>query len=308
MMFHIFMFLWVLNFITYHSYMVICGIFAEWYFADWADADENLKKRGDGEGEMSLDPLRSSAMRTNKFHLGTVSYAALLVAIVQWCDLMLTYFEKKLVGEDPTLAQKVILAVIHCLLKCLACLIDRINEHGIIITAIYGWPLCAASTKGLALVFQNVVRAAALDMVSGYLTKIGQFTIIAFNCGITVMVCHLIYGNRVSSLLVILLVVALMTWAISWQFLLIFDTGINTMFICFLIDEENNKGGHMRASHRLQEIIGETKVKKRDLEDKAKGHRGNLVNEEQRSFWGKSDEVDQNTAEKASEEQKTAES
>jgi len=145
-------------------------------------------------------------------------------------------------------------------------------------------------------------------MVSGYLTKIGQFTIIAFNCGITVMVCHLIYGNRVSSLLVILLVVALMTWAISWQFLLIFDTGINTMFICFLIDEENNKGGHMRASHRLQEIIGETKVKKRDLEDKAKGHRGNLVNEEQRSFWGKSDEVDQNTAEKASEEQKTAES
>jgi len=43
------MLLWMKTFFEYHTYMVIAGVYAEWYFADWKDKNETHKWRGKDE-------------------------------------------------------------------------------------------------------------------------------------------------------------------------------------------------------------------------------------------------------------------
>ena len=40
----IFVFVWVLYFIGYHTYMVISGVYADWYFSDWAEPKKKSKE------------------------------------------------------------------------------------------------------------------------------------------------------------------------------------------------------------------------------------------------------------------------
>jgi len=204
---------------------------------------------------------------------------------VEYTELMLNYFEKHLLSKEPSMIQKCLLAVLHCILRCLKCIIDRINKNGLVITSIYGWPLCASSWHGITLMFRNVVRAAALDMVSGYLERIGLYTVISCSCGITCTVVYYVYSHKISSLLIYIVGSALISWSISSQYMHLFETGLRTMFLCFLIDEEKNKGGHMKASRRLAKIIGETKVTRQEIVDRSRGHRGEFVDAKQKSVW-----------------------
>ncbi|ETO23839.1 hypothetical protein RFI_13333 [Reticulomyxa filosa] len=71
----------------------------------------------------------------------------------------------------------------------------------------------------------------------------------------------------------------------------LFETGLRTMFLCFLIDEEKNKGGHMKASRRLAKIIGETKVSRQEIVDRSRGHRGDFVDARQRKVWAQEEAI-----------------
>merc|ERR1712014_496236 len=44
------------------------------------------------------------------------------------------------------------------------------------------------------------------------------------------------------------------------------QVGIDTMFLCFLVDEKNNKGGHMFASQALKNMVGEVEKDGSSLE------------------------------------------
>ena len=203
---HFFMLLWMTNFISYHTYMVVAGVYAEWYFADWIDEKETRKWRGSDEDvlvigdeiireEKDLDtikerrsqlhkagmdqnapehqvkeemkhisklsrfPVCASFKRVTWYHLGTIAFGSLLIAIIEFIEHTLTYFEKKFINSEPSPIQKLILGIIKCLLKCIKCILNRINRNGLIITSIYGWPFCAASMKGIVIILKNVVRA-----------------------------------------------------------------------------------------------------------------------------------------------------
>ncbi len=203
---HIFVLLWVQCFISYHTYMVIAGVYAEWYFADWKDEAETKKWRGSDEELLVIDnkyairdeddldkikqkqkqladagvemeeqkeemktiaklshtPVFASFKRVTWYHLGTIAFGSLLIAIIEFIEHTLTYFEKKFVKSEPSPIQKLILTLIKCALRCIKCILNRINRNGLIITSIYGWPFCAASMKGIVIVLKNVVRASAL--------------------------------------------------------------------------------------------------------------------------------------------------
>eukprot|EP01083_Nonionella_stella_P100290 282653_1 len=319
-LFHFFVLLWVTHFISYHTFMVIAGVYAEWYFADWKDESETQKWRGSDEellvidgaavrndddlekskakvkenkdaamkenkdaaldaagqvesveeiqyiAKLSRTPVCGSFGRVTKYHLGTIAFASLLIAIIEFIEYTLTYFEKKFVGAEPSPMKKIIIAIIHCALKVMKCILDRINRNGLIVTSIYGWPFCAASMKGIALVFKNVVRSSALAMVSGYLEKLGKICIIAGNLGLCMMFANYYYGNTLSSLVLPMIICFGITFVVTWQYMHLYEVGISTIFICFLVDEERNKSFEsMKASKRLRKIIGAHKPPKEYL-------------------------------------------
>ena len=186
--------------INYHSFFVISGVYCEWYFSDWKDKEETHKLRGSGKNKLSNWPILNS-MQRSLYHIGSIAFAALLIATIEFIELCLNYFEKKFIGDEPSPVQKAILNCIKCCLRCLRCILDRINRNGLIIMSVYGWPFCASSMKGIQLIFSNIIRSATLDMVSGYLELLGKLTIISFNVGLIVLLANYLYGEEISSLL-----------------------------------------------------------------------------------------------------------
>jgi choline transporter-like protein 2/4/5 len=69
------------------------------------------------------------------------------------------------------------------------------------------------------------------------------------------------YSTQVSSIVLPVLLVMILAYYAASIFLSIFDAAVDTIFICFLLDEEKNgNSGRMLASRNLQDIIGAVSV------------------------------------------------
>eukprot|EP00483_Globobulimina_turgida_P000067 UN00067 len=190
--------------------------------------------------------------------------------------------------------QKLILSLIKCLLRCIECILNRINRNGLIITSIYGWPFCAASMKGITIILKNIVRASALSMVSGYLETLGKICILSFNTGLAIAFATYYYGDELSSVMLPAVICFFITYVVCWQYMHLYEVGISAIFICFLIDEERNKSlPEMKASKRLRKIIGAYKPPKTYLIAAAKSTRNDgLMDAQQMKHFGKEDDLD----------------
>ncbi len=59
----------------------------------------------------------------------------------------------------------------------------------------------------------------------------------------------------------------LLSYMVAHMFSQIFQVGIDTMLMCFLIDKKMNGDGNMRAALSLQAVIGRTRTKKKAGEE-----------------------------------------
>lgn len=89
--------LWNVQFLVYFGYFIIAGAVCGWYFS-LSDASGN-KMMGAKHGG-SRFPILASLWRTVRFHLGTIAFASLIIAIVQFIRLTVKYIERK-TRSDP---------------------------------------------------------------------------------------------------------------------------------------------------------------------------------------------------------------
>jgi len=257
---HLFILLWAIQFIIYMGYTIVCGAFAEWYFADWKPNDKNRKDRGPGATQLSKWPIMGSTWRTVRYHMGTCAFGAFIIAIINTIRAILTYIEIQCDTKEQSTLQKILLRCVHCLLNCLQCIFDRVNKNGFIICAVSGLPFCSASFKGLRLIFKNILRVAALTMVSEFLQTIGVVCI----TGLATCSCilYLMYGmeGEVVSVTFPALTVAILAYIIASLYMLVFQVGIDTTFICFLIDETVNGSKGLRAHAEVRRLFASAQL------------------------------------------------
>ena len=85
MFFHL---LWQTQFTIYFTFFVIAGAAANWYFAAWKDAGQTEKVRGTPTAEnpavLPDSPILASVKRTFLYHMGTLAFASLIIAIIDF--------------------------------------------------------------------------------------------------------------------------------------------------------------------------------------------------------------------------------
>jgi len=201
--------------------------------------------------------------------MGSLATGAALIAFIQMLRLGMIYVEKQVMSQNPNPFQKVMIRCIHCLLWCLQCIFDRLNKNGFVITSIYGTPFCASSLQALVLIVGNLVRVAALHVVSGLLSWMGTFFIVGGTCAACAFyVRYTELEGQLSSIVYPMIVIGLLSYLLCAIYMMVYQVGIDTIFMCFLIDEKVNKGKHMFASANLLKIINETAAD--SLEDAVK--------------------------------------
>jgi hypothetical protein len=256
---HFFHLLWTVQFAVFFCFLTIAGAVANWYFTPW-NADQTEKPRGDDEGQLPDSPIYRSCCRAIRYNLGTVSFAAFIIAVIQFIQACILYAEQKAKesGMNETL-RKIVFCLLMCFMKCVECCMKQVNRNALVFVAVYGTPFCPAACGAFVLAFANLGRVAWITMVGDFLMGIGKVLIALLSTGIFGLILFAApYNTTVSTPAFVLVIIFILSWGVASVFMTVYECSIDTVFMCFLIDEDNNKGGKMLGHKDLLTLIDET--------------------------------------------------
>lgn len=245
--------LWQIQFFYYFGYLTFAGATADWYFTE---RDSRGYKLISGEKGLGHCPVCRSCCRTLRYHLGTVAVASLIIAIIQFIRAVLLYIEKKTTGRPPNKLQQMVFCLIQCCLKCLQCCMDKINKNALIWVAITGDSFGTAACSSFMLLWSNIGRTLAIMGVSSVLVFITKVAVAAITTGVALAIFPRYYTSITSPLMPCILIFIL-SFIVCSVFMVVFNSIIDTIFLCFLIDEDvNAKAGQpMMASASLADLV-----------------------------------------------------
>jgi hypothetical protein len=132
LIYHVFGFLWTVQFIIYASYMVMAGAVATWYWT----MDKRVPPPPPSPSltlqNLPRFPVLGSLRRVLRYHLGSVAFGSLIIAIVQMIRIAFNYIMMKLKKADDHPAVKIMICVINCCLACLERFLNFLNKNAFI--------------------------------------------------------------------------------------------------------------------------------------------------------------------------------
>lgn len=242
----LFCWFWTSEFIIAVGQLVVALAFAAWYFTR-------------NKSVLLTKNVYWAFSATFWHHLGTAAFGSLIIAIIKTIRAVLAYLQKK-AKKNKNKVMEYVLCMVQCCMVCLEKIMKFISKNAYIITAIYGTSFCSSARKAFFLLLRNVLRVAAVSMVSTFLLGLGQvfvpltttflcYLAMAYNSGVT---------SDVSGIVAPLVFTFILSYWISSMFLEIYGMGIETMLMCFIADEEMFKPEDRFAEAELMTTIQRT--------------------------------------------------
>jgi len=257
--------LWTVKFLEYFVFMVIAGAIAQWYFTPRNSAGE--KQRGVENG-ISRVPILDAIGRAIRFHLGTIAFGSLIIAIIEFLRALVKYIEETTTPKKgtPNRIQKAIFCMIQCCLWCVQCCMDKVNKNAFVWTAIWGDAYCTAACSSFKLIWANLARVAAISVVGNYIVFVGKLLVALITTGISGVIIYKQYNGTLNSMVLPLVIIFVLSYMVASLFMMTLETTIDTVFLCFLVDEKYNKqSGNMLASEGLQKVINAHQKKSEEI-------------------------------------------
>lgn len=241
----IFSWFWTSEFLIAVGQLITALSFVAWYF--------NRDK-----SKISNKTFIWAACTVIFFHLGSAAFGALLVALVRTIKIVLSYIEKKAKNSKNKITEY-IMKVLQCCMWCLEKIIKFLNKNAYIHVAIYGDSFCKSARRAFFLLLRNVLRVAAVSMVSSFVLFLGKLFVPAVTVfGFYVYLDYYQNLYQVSGIIGPLIFVSIIAYFISSMFSEVFEMGIETILFCFIADEEMFKPEDRFAESSLSSTIRKT--------------------------------------------------
>jgi len=180
----------------------------------------------------------------------------MILAIIQFIRAVVRYIEYQTKRHQPNRLQICLFRIIQCCLKCVECCCDKVNKNGYVWMSIFGHSFVPSVCNSFMLIWRNLFRVAALHLVGEYVLWCGKIIVALLNTGLCGIIIKGVYQDQVSSIAMPCFVIFILSYLVADLFMALFETTIDTIFICFLIDEEMNKAsGQMFAAVSLQHLV-----------------------------------------------------
>jgi len=258
---------WGLFFASALGEMVLAGGFSSWYWA----LDKNR--------DVPSFTLFASFYRTIRYHLGTLAFGSLIVAIIRLIRVALQYIENKIKEKGiDNVFSKIFLFICKCCFWCLEKFIKFLNRNAYIITASVGTNFCTSAKEAFGLIIRNVARVAVLDKVTDFILFLGKLVVV----GCVAVLSYYTFSGKLDSSLPLeveapklnyyfipVIIIIFSAYMIATCFFSVFSMAVDTVFLCFLLDlEQNANNPHPQyfMSKNLMKIL-----KLKQAESKKKG-------------------------------------
>ncbi|XP_030852868.1 choline transporter-like protein 2 isoform X2 [Strongylocentrotus purpuratus] len=258
-LYNLFVFFWLINFVIGLSHMTLAGAFASYYWA--------FNKKDD----VPFFALSGAFYRSLRYHLGTIAFGSLIIAIIQIIRVLLEYAEYQLKGKENKVA-KFILRCMKCCFYCLEKFMKFINKNAYILVAVYGKNFCSSAKEAFFLLLRNIVRVAVVNKITDFLLFLGQLLIVSlvvvgaffyFTLEVT-WVNAVLPVPAVNYYWVVIIVIGIGVYLISKAFFGVFDMAVDTLFLSFLEDIERHDGSAEKPyymSKGMMKIVGKKNKK-----------------------------------------------
>lgn len=197
--------------------MILAATFATWY---WTFRKANLP----------FFTLTIGIARTFRYHLGTVAFGSLIIAICRMIRVTLEFIHQKLKKYDNSFT-KAILCCLKCFFWCLEKFLQFINKNTYIMCAIHGKNFCRSAKDSFNLLMRNVLRVVALDKVTDFLFFLAKVLVTMGMGAVTYFYAE--QNKELNYSLVPTIIVMIGTYLIATVFFGVYSMAVDTLFLCF---------------------------------------------------------------------------
>ena len=254
---HLFGLFWVGAFIIGCSQFIIAACTVEWYFAC----------TGDKAGDASV--LKATRW-IYRYHMGSIAFGALIIAIMQMIKLTFEYIRKKFEVRGNKVME-CLWNVVRCCIWVVDYCVRFITKNAYIQVAVRGNNFCSSAKQAFFLIIRNAGCFGITLGIANILMFIGKAFIMALSGFITYIILEESSINeKLYAPFVPVCIVIAVAYVVSSIFLSVFSFSANAMLHAFFFDLELG-GGHTPPS--LQTFI-DSKDEYKEAQMKATQRKG----------------------------------
>lgn len=248
--------LWSNAFILALGQFVLASSVCIWYFS--VNSDSGPQR-----------PISRSFYRAFRYHLGSLAFGSLLLAIVWTIKYILLYLQEYIKKTGAGQNSKVVqwfLRILTCYVLCFERFIKFMNKNAYIQIALQGSSFCTACRDAFFLILRNASRFLAVGSIGAVFMFLGKWVITlgATYIGYMIITRADKWKNDIHSPIFPTVVFILIAYAISGLFMSVYGMACDTILQCFLADEElssKNRGGPSHSPELLSDFMGKERQK-----------------------------------------------
>lgn len=229
----LFGFLWTMGFVNAVGFMVVAFVTVFWYFSDLDDAKKEVPSNG----------IRQALWWTLRYHLGTLAFGSLIIAIIQFVRILMNYFYQQSKKLNENKALKVIMCVANCIMACFERIVQVISKNAYIFCAITNKAFCCAAKDSFNLVADNALTIFLLNAISEMVILFGKLVVVLGS--VLTAYCLMKYGDLapgVETYIFPLICIAFAAYFITVVFFNVYSVAVDANFVCYQYDRKVNAG------------------------------------------------------------------
>ncbi|KAK9064247.1 hypothetical protein SSX86_015627 [Deinandra increscens subsp. villosa] len=246
-LFHIFGWYWVTQFVKAFSSTVIAGSVASHYWA-----------RGEVLQEISFLPIFSSVKRLVRYNIGSVAIGSLIVSFVESSNRLLKPLRRKLLVVDirtHNRAGKFLSVSSHYTLTFIEWIIKSVNHNAYIMIAITGESFFAASAMATELIKNNILRIGKVNVIGNVILFLGKLCVSLASALFAFLMldthAYKSAHDKVSSPLIPVLVCWGLGFVVATLFFAVVEVTVDTIILSYCQDSEEHRGTTQYATPLL---------------------------------------------------------
>mmetsp|Transcript_2688 Transcript_2688/g.6454 ORF Transcript_2688/g.6454 Transcript_2688/m.6454 type:complete len:723 (-) Transcript_2688:450-2618(-) len=257
--YHIFALFWLSQFIIAAANFTISGTTTAWYFT--SARDEAFFNRHPEQKAHRDDGFFHAVKYTIRYHLGTIAFGSLVLAILDTVRLIVQYIKEKY--NDSGVKSRLgtfILVCCQCCLWCLKQFLVYVNKNAYIVTNIHGYSFCHSMLVAFNNISHNLFLVTAVNSIAFLIIFLCKVMV---SLGTGLFVFMLISsdnegqdGQTNFGSWFIILFSSFVGWMIATMFLGVYSTIVDTLLMCLMEDLRFNvANGHPPAQLKMARFI-----------------------------------------------------
>lgn len=226
---------WGVQFLLAALEMTLAGAFADYYAVD-------------EEAMLSL-PLLKSFWRMIRYHLGSLAFGSLILAIAR----LFRYIIKLITREAQrnahhSLVAEFISKCFRCCIWCLEKFLKFINRNVYIQIAAQGDSFCSATKNVFSILRHNPTHFIVISSIGTFFLFLAKLVVAILSFVAGYYFLRLFRCDHISEIIVPVMIGSVIAYVIAYVFFYVFKIGVDTFVVCYCFEKSLSNEMNEEAS------------------------------------------------------------